>query len=458
MDEYLLNKLRIFNFEGSYEKIIKCIMPVVADNPKDYKALYCIGMAYIAEGDRIKGLKYLQQLISIWNNIVVDKNSMLFINRVKAQVVEISEIYLHSGDTLGDETINTIRDINKLARKNSDKELFASTEGILKRWYHKLPSKRPIIAQISELPLILQVEPTNLCNLKCTMCPRSSMTRELGYMDIHMFSEMLYSWENRCAVIPIKHLIFGTNILLTHRGSLKLFFMGEPMLHPQLNKLIEIGNSAGCKVGLQTNGSMLDKEDIRKKMLSAAPAVIGVSLDGIDPTSYESVRPGSRWEQVCRGLELLSRERDELGLNKKTLITVSSIIPKWNQESLKRSEKFLDPIREFVDSVGFIPLSCERDPEFFNENGDIVAYNKHSEISYNTAGSLCTEPFTKLNVLWDGTVTACCYDIDGKMPLGHISSGIDNIWRSSKMTELHNSLLNKDTSLHPLCTTCKSNC
>jgi radical SAM protein with 4Fe4S-binding SPASM domain len=155
-------------------------------------------------------------------------------------------------------------------------------------------------------------------------------------------------------------------------------------------------------------------------------------------------------------LELLSREREEMGLNKKILITVSSIIPKWNQDSLERSQKFLDSIREFVDYIGFVPLNCERDTEFFNEKGELVAYDKQSDINYNTTGSFCSEPFTKLNVLWDGTVTACCYDIDGKMLLGHVSQGIDNIWRSSKMSELQNSLLNQDYSPYSLCSKCRS--
>lgn len=456
MKKELLDILSKFNLEGYHENIIKYTMPVLSENSKDYKAFYCIGMAYIAKGDRTDGLKYLEKLISKSANYVKDKEANLFIKRVTVQVVEISEVYLNSGDVFGEKTIDIIRDINKLAHKISDKEMIDSTDGIIRRWYHKGTSKKPIVAQLPESPHVLQIEPTNICDLNCTMCPRSKMTRGLGYMDPTMFSEMLNSWENRCATVPIKHLIFGTNILLTRRGSLKLFFMGEPLLHPNLNKLIEIGNSEGCKVGLQTNGTMLEKEEVRRKLLSAVPSVIGVSLDGIDPSSYESVRQGSRWDQLYCGLELLSNEREKMGLNKKIMITVSSIIPKWTQESLKRSEKFLDPIRPYVDYIGFVPLSCERDLEFFDDKGELVAYNKQSDINYNTSGSLCVEPFTKLNVLWDGTVTACCYDIDGEMPLGHVSQGIDNIWRSNKMVELHRSLLNKDTSLHPLCAICRS--
>ena len=69
---------------------------------------------------------------------------------------------------------------------------------------------------------------------------------------------------------------------------------------------------------------------------------------------------------------------------------------------------------------------------------------------------LCVEPLTKLNVLWDGSITPCCYDIDCEMPLGHIKDGIDNIWKSSKVKELQEALLNQDFMKYPLCSACMS--
>lgn len=446
-----------FNIEKNYEKIIKYTLPIIFDYPEDNIAYYCLGMAYIEKGDKSTGLKYLQTLINKSVNTNNDNSIKLSINHVIVQVLEIMEFSLHGGDVLGEKTIHMIRDINKLAQELGDNELTERTERILNRWWHTYPSKPSIIALIPDSPLTLQVEPTNACNLNCTMCPRSKMKRDVGYMEPSIFDEMLDSWTNKSVTIKIKHLIFGTTFSIIHGGSIKLFFMGEPLLHPKLNKLIESANGAGCKIGLQTNGVALANDKVRRKLLLAKPDVIGISLDGIDVASYESVRNGSNWAEICRGLAALSREREEMGLNKKIWIMVSSIIPKWDQSTLERSKRFLKQISSFVDHIGFIPLSCERDPEFFDEKGKIISYSNVSPNSFKKQNGLCTEPFTKLNVLWDGTITACCYDINGDMPLGHVREGIDNVWKSSKMNRLQNDLLNNSTMMNPLCTICMGN-
>jgi MoaA/NifB/PqqE/SkfB family radical SAM enzyme len=457
MTNDLVKVLAKLNLEENYEGIIQYTLPIIVEHPEDYSALYCLGMAYVGRGDKSKGLKYLQILINKSLVICENNENKLFINRVKVQVVEITEISLHGGDKLGEKTIQMIIDIHKFGQEIGDKDLIKSTEEILKKWYHKRPLKTPIISLIPDSPFTLQVEPTNTCNLNCTMCPRTKMNRKIGFMEPSIFDEMLDSWKNKFSTKEIKHLIFETIILLIHRGSLKLFFMGESLLHPELNRLIESGNDKGCKVGLQTNGVLLQHDEIRRKLLRAKPGVIGISLDGIDSTSYESVRQGSRWEQVYKGIQLLHKERHEMGLDKKIWIMVSSIIPEWNQTSLERAEKFLSPIRPFVDHLGFIPLSRERDPKFYNENGDIILYSKETIIIPPNFDPLCIEPLTKLNVLWDGTVTACCYDIDGDMPIGHVSEGIDNIWNGDKIHKLQQALLNRETKMYPLCSACMGN-
>ncbi|MDR2006797.1 MAG: SPASM domain-containing protein, partial [Acidaminococcales bacterium] len=113
--------------------------------------------------------------------------------------------------------------------------------------------------------------------------------------------------------------------------------------------------------------------------------------------------------------------------------------------------------RPFADKIGFIPLSRERNPEFYNEDGGIALYSRQPIAGAAKPEPLCTEPFTKLNVLWDGSVTPCCYDIDGAMPLGHIKDGIDNVWKSGKAKELREALLNHDFNKYPLCSACMGN-
>lgn len=454
MNDDRIQILAKLNNEGNYDGIIQFVLPISLKYPNDIKARYCLAMAYIAKGDRTNGIKHLQNIISQPLNNKKDKLHRLFVNQVILQIVEIAELSLHMGDVLGKNTLQMVRDVKKFGHKFGEKDLELSAENILKRWIHRNSANEQIIAFIPDSPLTLQVEPTNACNLNCTMCPRSKITRKLGFMDPKIFDEMLSGWQNRVLVKQVRHLIFGTTIPILKRGSIKLFFMGEPLLHKQLDKLIESGNRAGCNVGIQTNGTALINKEVRERLIMAQPSVIGISLDGIGEMSYQSVRQGARWQDICKGLEELHKERKEMNLEKKILILISSIIPEWNQTSLERAQGFLEPIRSFVDKIGFVPLSRERDPEFYNESGEITLYPQQPRVGLSKMQPLCTEPFTKLNVLWDGSITPCCYDINCDMPLGHIKDGIDNVWKSSKVKELHDTLLNQDFMKYPLCSAC----
>ena len=446
------------NNEENYERIIELTLPISIEHPKDIKARYCLAMAYVAKGDKTNGLKHLQALITqSLNANKDDKLHRLFINRVILQTVEITELSLHTGDILGENTIRMVREAKHFARKLGERDLEQSADDILKRWTHKNSSKQPIVALIPDSPLTLQVEPTNACNLNCTMCPRSKMTRKLGFMDPAAFEEMLGGWKNRLFVKQLQHLIFGTVLAIQKRGSIKLFFMGEPLLHNQLDKLIDSGNRAGCSVGIQTNGAALINKEVRERLLTAKPSAIGISLDGINEKSFQSVRRGASWLDICKGLEALHRERREMNLERRIYIMISSIIPEWNQSSLERAQKFLEPIRPFVDHIGCIPLSRERNPEFYDGNGEITLYAKEPVAGLSKLQPLCTEPFTKLNVLWDGRISPCCYDIDCDMLLGHIKDGIDNVWKSGKVKELQKALLNQEVRKYPLCSECMGN-
>jgi len=449
--------LSTLNDAGDFDGMIRLALPAAEEKPADIKARYCLAMAYLAKGDWTGGLKHLQTIIdqSSRDNRG-DKPHRLFVNQIILQSVEIAEMMLHGGDSLGKNTLQLVKDVKKYGQKSGEKELELNAEKILSRWIHKNAFGQPVVAFIPGSPMILQVEPTNICNLNCTMCPRSKMTRSLGYMEPELFDEMLAGWENKVMVKPLRHWIFGTTIPMMKRGSIKLFFMGEPLIHPKLDALIESGNRAGCQVGIQTNGTAFIQQEIREKVLAAKPSVIGISLDGIHEMSYGAVRKGARWKEICDGLEALHRERRESGLEKKVLIIVSSILPEWDQASQERARKFLEPIRPFVDQIGFVPLSRERDPEFYDENGDMVSYEKERIDDAVKQRPMCTEPLTKLNVLWDGRITPCCYDIDCEMPLGHVYEGIDQVWRSGKVKALQAALLDQDYEKHPLCTACMS--
>jgi radical SAM protein with 4Fe4S-binding SPASM domain len=68
---------------------------------------------------------------------------------------------------------------------------------------------------------------------------------------------------------------------------------------------------------------------------------------------------------------------------------------------------------------------------------------------------LCPEILDKLNILWDGTVIPCCYDIDGTMRLGTVFDGVDAVWRNDRSTALRTALFEQELNAYPVCAGCK---
>src|SRR5436190_23016223 len=88
-------------------------------------------------------------------------------------------------------------------------------------------------------PLRVNVEVTNYCNQRCTLCPRQEFTRPLGFMPLDRFARIAAE----CAAHPTR---------------LWLHFLGEPLLHRGLARMIRLAKDAGVReVGLSTNAVTL---------------------------------------------------------------------------------------------------------------------------------------------------------------------------------------------------------
>ncbi|RLG19171.1 radical SAM/SPASM domain-containing protein [Nanoarchaeota archaeon] len=86
-------------------------------------------------------------------------------------------------------------------------------------------------------PKILQLEVTNDCNLNCRICMRNKSSREIGYLSLEDFKKL--------PLDKFKEVAFHG--------------WGEPLLHPDLIKMISHASSIGLETSLITNGTLIDE-------------------------------------------------------------------------------------------------------------------------------------------------------------------------------------------------------
>ena len=168
----------------------------------------------------------------------------------------------------------------------------------------------------------LYIEPTNCCNLTCRTCVRNIWGEEPGYMSQATFDRILASLypdsgpgggpartstgavgsgEPSPADRGLAERLSAARAARGRAGDreLTIFFggYGEPLAHPEIVTMVASAKSAGARVELITNGTMLTPE-LSRRIISAGLDRLWVSLDGARPESYADVRLGAELPQV----------------------------------------------------------------------------------------------------------------------------------------------------------------
>jgi radical SAM protein with 4Fe4S-binding SPASM domain len=147
-------------------------------------------------------------------------------------------------------------------------------------------------ATTPDLPRELQVEVTGACNLSCRMCLvryRPRLGRAEGSMSFATFASLLDE-------LPDLEVV-------TLQG------LGEPLLAPDLPRMIDLAASRGVRMGFNTNGTLLTRA-WSERLVAAGLAWLHVSLDGARPATYEDIRTGSDFARVrANVLDLVAAKR-----------------------------------------------------------------------------------------------------------------------------------------------------
>ena len=235
------------------------------------------------------------------------------------------------------------------------------------------------------------IEITNRCNLACDFCHGTK--RPLGTMPPEDFRRIA------------EKLRGETSYLYLH-------VLGEPLLHPQLKELLAIAGELGFRVCLVTNGTLLHK---RREELLAAKSLhkVSVSLHSFEGNGGAGNLPAylqQVWE-VC------------LPLSERGVLCALRL---WNEGTAPRLngevEAFLS--QRIGRDVESLPRDARGNrtlrPNLFLERAERFGW---PDLNAPESGANFCHGFTRqLAVLWDGTVTPCCLDSEGDIPLGNLLS------------------------------------
>lgn len=269
--------------------------------------------------------------------------------------------------------------------------------------------------------LIVKIETTNACNGYCDYCPRHLMQRSIGFMDEGLYKRIV----DECADIGIRNF--------------HLQNYGEPLLDPQLIKRISYAKEKKIdNVTIFTNGLLLS-EDMSEKLIKAGLDDICVSID--PPVKFlddNRKRTGLSYEKISENIKNLSLIKGRLTVKKPRIIITATTLDKGNPNIPEFKNKWLS----YVDKVIISPVHNWGGKNTLEEKKELKP---------------CLRLWFTLTILWDGRVSLCCVDYDGRYIMGDVKdSSIKSIWNSERYRSLRmqnlkgcyeNNILCKDCTL-----------
>jgi radical SAM protein with 4Fe4S-binding SPASM domain len=272
-------------------------------------------------------------------------------------------------------------------------------------------------------PSIFAVETTNRCNLKCIMCPRTTiMKRRIGDIDFNLFKKI------------VDEASKYTKFMWLHD-------FGEPLLHPRIIDMIKYAKEKGIKTGISVNGGVLT-EKLSRELIDSQLDHIIFSFDGFSKKTYQKYRVGGNFENIKKNILKFLKIKKELK-SKLPYIQIKMInmkdttkeIENFKKEWTNKADEVL--ITNFVDWAG--QISNEE-----NVSGATIESQKYP----------CKAFWTSIVVLWDGKVVPCCKDCDGRLVLGDLNKqSIREIWNNKSFKKIREDQI-KHKFKSPLCYNC----
>jgi len=234
--------------------------------------------------------------------------------------------------------------------------------------------------QLNAFPFEVAIGITNRCNLDCTFCPNKYSKMPRGNISLDLLDYLL------AQVAPYVDMV-------------DLSFDGEPFLHPEWEKCVELCHKHGVRAILQTNCLMLDEAVIHKIFQVGLDAII-LSIDAATRETYYRLKPGGDYRRVMKNAERFLQFSH--GNRRRPHITIQFV---RSPENAHEKNAFIN--RWEGKGADFIRIK-----PMFNFSGSV------GNTYLRQDNKPCILLWTSLSIHWNGTVPLCCMEIEGRQPMG----------------------------------------
>lgn len=288
------------------------------------------------------------------------------------------------------------------------------------------------------MPLHMQFELANYCNLRCPVCVtgRRELRRPPKALTPELFGRVMEE--------------VGPYLL-----TASLWGWGESLLSPHLAEILRIARQYPVVTFLSTNGQTLDREPVIEAILAHPPSYLIVALDGLTDQTNSRYRVGARLEPALAGVRRLAELRKARG-QRLPILHMRFLVMRHNEHELERVPDFarahgFDMLTMRMLSVVASEQARQAHAEFMPERPEYRA----GRIEESRRDFVCMYPFWFPSLYADGTLVLCEQDAQATAPAGVLGSGTGfrDLWRSSRTAAIRRIIRDNPEAL-PFCAAC----
>jgi MoaA/NifB/PqqE/SkfB family radical SAM enzyme len=237
-----------------------------------------------------------------------------------------------------------------------------------------------------EFPPQLVIENTSYCNLRCFHCSHQEMTRPQRHMEGWLWDKIVEEVGRESPECEVWPTFYGEALIL-----------GD-----ELWRRLSAAHDAGCRnLVLNSNGTLLARNDNIRKVLDSPLRRFILSLDGLSQQVFEKIRFKAKWQQVYPAVAELCRERERRGLQYPIIVVQFSVM----KENADEVEDFRAFWRAFGAEVKVRPML---------EWGGTGSIRTETIIHDSDFRISCPWANNTMAVQQDGRVVACAVDYDAR--------------------------------------------
>ena len=165
--------------------------------------------------------------------------------------------------------------------------------------------------QLDEFPPCLQIEPTSICNYRCVFCYQvdTSFSKKnngmMGTMSFDLFKSLIDDAEGNCEAISLAS-------------------RGEPLICPDIEKMLAYAEGKFLALKLNTNAWFLDEAKCHA-ILQAGVNTVVFSAESASEPNYSRFRVGGQLERVVKNIKRFHEIREKQYAHSTTISRVSGV-------------------------------------------------------------------------------------------------------------------------------------